>query len=281
MATKIGSIFFLAGRSRQFEAVFDSGVNEFWHDKDDLSNLLQTIALEADKVAFLFSTGTSAVSSIDLLRVINAELGRATLSYNEMVRELETAIRKSETLSQKLEEANKKLSEAANIDPLTKIYNRRYFEEFLNWNFNRARRYDSTLGCMMIDIDNFKRFNDNYGHLTGDRVLQGVASVLKKSLRSTDILARFGGEEFIVLLPESSPKAVLLTARKLHKAIREASFDSEDRSLKVTISIGYHYYNGTTTSEIKKPNDLVKRADEHVYMAKNNGRDQVYPDKLD
>jgi len=280
MSNQVGSVFFMMPSTSMFESIYNSGVGKFWRDKDELSNLLQRVALEADKAAFLVSTGTSTVSSIDLLRFINTELSRATLSYDEMVSELESAMRKAEMLTQKLEEANKQLRAAANIDPLTKIYNRRYFEEFLNWNFQRAKRYKSTLGCLMIDIDFFKKFNDSYGHLTGDRILQGVSELLRKSLRVTDILSRFGGEEFTVLLPETNPGAVLFTARKLHKIIEEASFDVEGKSLKVTISIGHHYYNGSDSKDIEVPNDLVRLADANVYEAKRNGRNQVWPQEI-
>ena len=88
-----------------------------------------------------------------------------------MVRKLQVAKERAEKLSEELQITNEKLRESSNFDPLTKIYNRRYFSEFLDWNFSRAQRYANTLGCMMVDIDFFKKVNDNYGHLTGDHVL--------------------------------------------------------------------------------------------------------------
>ncbi len=282
LAIRIGEVFFRAKHVSELKSISDYSDKEFGLNADALANVLQRIALEADKSTYRLSIDSSTgVSSIDLLRIINTELGRATLSYDQMVSELETAMKKAETLAMKLEEANIKLRKAANIDPLTKVYNRRFFEEFLNWNFQRARRYKSTLGCMMIDIDFFKKFNDNYGHLTGDRVLQGVASALKGTLRGTDILARFGGEEFIVLLPESSPKAVCLAAKKLHKAVENSKFPVEGKDLSVTICIGHHYYNGDEELKIDSAKELVRIADTHVYKAKENGRNQVWPAEVE
>ncbi|HHE46697.1 MAG TPA: HDOD domain-containing protein, partial [Bacteroidetes bacterium] len=129
LSSLVGGVFFMTRQSGLFNNILKYGFGKFWNDEDELSNLLQRVALEADKAMFLISTSKSNVTSIDLLRVINTELSRATLSYDEMVSELEAAMRKAETLTQKLEDANKQLRAAANIDPLTKIYNRRYFEE--------------------------------------------------------------------------------------------------------------------------------------------------------
>ena len=276
-ATLASDVFFRMMHVQAIERISCYSEQKFGLDTQKLANLLQRIALKADQSAYLVSSGMIKVSSTDLLQIINTELGRATLSYDQMVRELQLAMKKAKMLAKKLEETNKKLREAANIDPLTKIYNRRFFEEFLTWNFQRARRYDNMLGCLMIDIDFFKKINDNYGHLAGDRVLQGVAGVLKESLRSTDILARYGGEEFIVLLPESSPTAVCLTAKKLHKTIADEPFHVEDEDMNVTVSIGYHYYSGSSGGDIKNPEDLVRYADEKMYQAKRNGRNQIWP----
>jgi len=217
---------------------------------------------------------------VNLLKNINQELGQATISNEQAIRELKSAMLKAEMLAIKLEEANNKLREAANIDPLTQIYNRRFFDEFLIWNFNRAQRYDSTLGCMMIDIDHFKNVNDTYGHLTGDRVLQGVAEALKNCLRNTDIVARYGGEEFVVLLPETHTKSIWLAATKLNQAVGNLTFFLGEKELKVTISVGYVAYTAASMPEISKPADLVRTADEFMYLAKLNGRNRIWPQHL-
>ncbi len=246
--------------------------------RQEFIDLLQRITLVADGAAVRISNEAGpAVPYVQLLRTINSELGRATLSYEQMVRELETAMRKAETLALKLEEANRRLRDAANIDPLTRVYNRRFFEEFLAWNFNRSQRYATPLGCLMIDIDHFKNVNDAHGHLTGDRILQGVAAKLKGVLRSTDIIARYGGEEFIVLLPDIHAEAVGHTAMKLNQAVRETSFPIADGELRVTISIGYVAYTPSAMPEVDAPNGLIQAADQFMYLAKENGRDGIWP----
>ncbi len=240
---------------------------------------LQRITIIADQVSIKISLSTGpALPYVDLLKGINSELGRATLTSEQMIRALEVSMRKAELLAQKLEEANHKLRDAANHDPLTRIHNRRFFEEFLNWNFNRAQRYNTTLGCMMLDIDHFKTINDTYGHLTGDRVLQGVAEVLKENLRNTDIVARYGGEEFVVLLPETKTDAVYTTAVKLNRAVRQVQFPLPEGSFSVTISIGFVSYSPTHMTNVNAPMDVVHMADVNMYSAKEAGRDRVWPD---
>jgi diguanylate cyclase (GGDEF)-like protein len=183
----------------------------------------------------------------------------------------------AEALREKLEDANVKLREVANVDPLTQIYNRRFFEEFLKWNFDRASRYGTNLGCLMVDIDHFKRVNDEYGHLTGDRVLHGVAEILRNNLRSTDVIARYGGEEFVVMLPESTPHAVHFTAGKLHQAVSETSFPTDTGEISITVSIGHCTYNKVRFPEMRSPEELVDLADQHMYQAKKNNRNQIWP----
>ncbi len=252
--------------------------NSLGVDRPKFIDELQRITLIADQAAMRISLGSDPVLPyVELLRSVNSELGRATLSYEQMVRELEIAMRKAELLAQKLEDANRKLREAANHDPLTQIHNRRFFDEFLNWNFNRAQRYNTILGCLMLDIDHFKSVNDTYGHLTGDRVLQGVAEALKSNLRNTDVVARYGGEEFVVLLPETKAEAVYLTAVKLNLAVKKIQFPLPDGKFGVTISIGYVLYSPTEMPKVNAPMEIVRLADQNMYAAKEAGRDRVWP----
>jgi diguanylate cyclase (GGDEF)-like protein len=274
---KASDIFFTARRSDYVDDIYKIAEQNFQIDQNELTNLLQRIALEADQFTYRITSGSTQVSAIDILRSITTELSRETLSYDQMVRELEAARKKAEILASKLEEANLKLRKVADTDPLTKIFNRRFFSEFLSWNFNRATRYKKLLGCIMIDIDHFKVINDTYGHLTGDRVLQGIAEILRHNLRDTDIIARYGGEEFVVLLPESRNKAVAFTADKLQKAVKAEIFPINGKSIEVTISAGYYCYNGAEESDVTEPLKLVNKADANMYLAKRNGRDQIWP----
>lgn len=246
-------------------------------DNDQMLDILQQISMCADLAGLEVSHGPgSKIAYVDLIKSLNIELSRANLTYDQMVRELQIAKDKAESLSEKLQTDNEKLRESSNYDPLTKTYNRRYFGEFLTWNFSRAQRYKNTLGCMMVDIDFFKKVNDNYGHLTGDHVLQSVAVILKESMRTTDIVARFGGEEFIILLPETREDAITQTAQRILDSVAAKKYKHNDNEFIVTVSIGYVAYNITNRSDIKKSDDLIRIADEYMYRAKQNGRNRVW-----
>jgi diguanylate cyclase (GGDEF)-like protein/PAS domain S-box-containing protein len=157
-------------------------------------------------------------------------------------------------------------------DSLTGLYNRRYLEEALRREFARAERRSLNVGVLIIDIDHFKDFNDNYGHEAGDLVLQALASVLEKHIRGSDVACRLGGEEFVVVLTESNSKILLQRGEELREAVERLQLKHNDKSLgKVTISIGGALYphHGKTIQSV------LESADRALYQAKNNGRNQV------
>ncbi|WP_051920352.1 sensor domain-containing diguanylate cyclase [Thermodesulfobacterium hydrogeniphilum] len=145
-------------------------------------------------------------------------------------------------------------------DPLTEIYNRRYFIERLKTEMERAKRYNIPLSLIIIDLDDFKKINDTYGHMVGDKVLKAVAQTLKNRLRKTDILARWGGEEFIILLPNTPPEKAVFLAGDLRKKIEEMKIPGVK---KITASFGITGY--CIGDDI---NSLIKRADDAMYEVK-------------
>ncbi len=175
-------------------------------------------------------------------------------------------------LQDDLKKVNVRLEELSNTDALTGIYNRRYCTEILEKEVDRARRYGSRLSFLMIDIDNFKAFNDTYGHLVGDMVLTEVAHLLQSGLRKTDTVARYGGEEFALLLPETDPKGSLAVAERYRAQVQAHKFGSEKDPLRVTISIGLSHYPSPV---IESVDDLIRLADNALYKAKSNGRNKV------
>ncbi len=156
----------------------------------------------------------------------------------------------------------------ANLDPLTHIYNRRKFTEKLDHELGRAKRYKHPLTLIMCDLDHFKEINDQYGHAQGDVVLQYFAQCLKNNLRTIDIYARWGGEEFIVLLPHIPPKEAKLVAEKLCLAVSKMVFNID---IKITASFGVSCLQDTDEDSTL----LIKRADDALYQAKHDGRNQV------
>jgi len=165
-----------------------------------------------------------------------------------------------------------RLQKLAALDPLTGIYNRRFGLARLNEEFSRAVRTTGHLGVMMFDIDHFKNVNDTYGHLVGDRVLIQLTKIARAALREGDILMRYGGEEFLVILPVASKENSRDIGERMRRMVEETSVADGDQVIRVTISIGITSY---PELEVTGELDLVKRADEALYLAKESGRNKV------
>lgn len=170
-----------------------------------------------------------------------------------------------------LEQANTKLNLLNKIDNLTQLLNRGAWDEALNSEFERFQRYGHDCTLMMLDIDNFKMVNDQYGHQTGDQVIRHLADAMRACLRHTDHLGRYGGEEFAVILPETNLDAAHLIAERLRVGIAEAELRSVNSSFKYTISIGIAPLHEQT----ENVQDWLRQADDALYGAKHAGRNQV------
>jgi diguanylate cyclase (GGDEF)-like protein len=173
-------------------------------------------------------------------------------------------------LADELEAANGRLKTLATIDPLTQLSNRRALGERLNYEFARASRYRSQVACLMLDVDHFKKVNDVHGHLVGDKVLVEVGAGIATTIRSTDLGGRYGGEEFMVIAPETPQQQALVLAERLRQGIVQRIAHAPGLP-PVTVSIG------VSTSELKLQSveELVHRADQALYQAKQQGRDRV------
>lgn len=170
-----------------------------------------------------------------------------------------------------LMEANRRLEELASRDSLTGIYNRRYFIELAERDLERASRTGAPVSLAMIDLDHFKLVNDTYGHLVGDEVLRLVVEIIGQSLRATDLFARVGGEELVVLMPDTPEPSALIVAERLREAIASGTRDSRSAIVPVTVSIGL-----ATAGTPPEPLDLLlDRADQALYAAKRGGRNRV------
>ena len=157
------------------------------------------------------------------------------------------------------------------LDGLTGLYNRRQFEIGLEQEHNRSKRHLSDFSLAILDIDFFKKVNDTYGHQYGDYVLKTVASIMKKAFRKTDYLYRYGGEEMVIIMPETKIDGAIIPIQRLRKMIEEYDFNYNGIKSKVTVSIGLT----TNYPEFNTPADLLKSADEALYKAKESGRNRV------
>ncbi|MDY0302066.1 MAG: sensor domain-containing diguanylate cyclase [Trichlorobacter sp.] len=173
---------------------------------------------------------------------------------------------------QELKQANELLARQARVDFLTGIYNRRMFEQMMDAEIARQQRYGFTLALIMFDIDHFKRVNDTLGHAGGDLVLQKIAELVSCRIRSHDIFCRWGGEEFIILLPSSSLCQAAVLAEILRSMVEQHDFKN---SMQITLSFGAAEYQCK-----EPPHNFIKRADTALYKAKQQGRNQVVLDEL-
>lgn len=163
-----------------------------------------------------------------------------------------------------------RLRELALTDELTELLNRRAFDNELQRELGRRRRYGSCFALLMFDIDHFKDVNDTYGHPVGDRVLESLGDLCRQHFRTQDVIARIGGEEFAVLLPETDHEGALEVAERFRSLVEQSTFLLEDTSLRITVSIGV-----TTSTGVESVDELFSAVDDALYEAKESGRNRV------
>lgn len=179
---------------------------------------------------------------------------------------------KIKRLQDELMVKNETLARLSTSDLVTGLRTRRYVSEVLSIEFLRARRYRSPLSVLMADLDQFKKVNDNYGHLAGDSVLNGVSALLLQKLRATDVGGRYGGEEILVVLHQSDVKGAAILAERWRESVESAKFEAPDqRTIRSSISIGVAQYE----DRMESPEDLIAAADTALYQAKHAGRNRV------
>ena len=185
----------------------------------------------------------------------------------------------SQLRSVELTEAMEKLERQASVlehisvrDPLTGAYNRRYLDQCMAKEYKRARRHGTPLCLAMCDADNFKAINDKLSHAVGDYVLAMITEIISSQIRNEDVLARFGGEEFVLLLPETDLAGAVYTCEKIRLAIAEYPWEKTDEALKVTLSFGVASAHGAEDWQ-----EMLAKADRRLYKAKDAGRNCVYP----
>jgi len=178
----------------------------------------------------------------------------------------------SNNLEAIVEQRTEILKWLAITDPLTGLYNRRYFMEQLEQEFKRSRRYERDISLLMIDIDFFKRINDTFGHQTGDLVLRKISSIIESQLRDADLAFRFGGEEFMVILPETALQDASNVAERMRTEIMHSYYHHDESEFNVTVSIGII---SVKCNQVESIDSLIKKVDDNLYMAKRSGRNQI------
>ena len=222
-------------------------------------------------------SGKNAEQIATLTKQLTIEKSLFETQLQENQEELESKVQER-TLElhialQELEELNRELAEKSTLDELTGLYNRRFYDQKILAEYRRSRRNLSPLSLVVVDIDHFKKVNDNFGHLAGDECLKAVAQALKKSLlRSTDIACRYGGEEFCLILPETKDAGAKLFAEELRKKISQLAVQHSGQTIALTISCGISTYQ---QQEGASPETIFSAADQALYQAKQAGRNCV------
>jgi len=246
LTQSMGSVYILAlsncNETHQIVEAFNAGANDFLKKPFDQYELLARL-----------HAGTRVLQ-------LEQELAKERLTIHKANSELVVL--------------NKKLQELATTDVLTHLPNRREAIRLLNELWTAAENSNQPLACMMIDIDHFKKYNDQYGHEAGDTVLRSTANILKSVIRAGETVCRIGGEELLVLCPSSSEEAAVTGAERLRRVVESNKVTHGDSSVAVTISIGISSKNNT----MKTAEDLLKSADTALYTAKRNGRNRVCVD---
>lgn len=244
----------------------------------DVPIIMITAKKEKEYLKNAFAAGAhdyieKPINKIEFLARINA-----ALKLREEMKKRKTREKELLGISKKLKKANKKLEKMASMDGLTGLANRRLFDEILEKEMRRAKRKNTTISLIMADIDNFKDYNDNYGHQAGDECLKKVAKVIEKSTnRPGDLAARYGGEEFSVILPDTNDKGAIKVAEKIRKNIISLEIEHARSEVLDYVTLSFGVNSSKINSEIdkKRIEEFIEKADKFLYKAKENGRNMV------
>ena len=224
-------------------------------------------------IALPFTIGTVQAGVFFLRRMVDEEpLTKEDVAFADSVIKAAVAAIHRAQLIETTKADNARLEVLAHTDPLTQVLNRRALTARLAAELERARRYDSSVSLLMVDLDHFKRINDTLGHLAGDDMLREIAAMLQESIRSVDVVARYGGEEFVVVLPETNAAGAVAFAERLRERIASMTFAEAYGGARVTVSIGVAAY---TAPGVPSIDALFGLADEALYRAKADGRNKV------
>ncbi|MBW1646090.1 MAG: GGDEF domain-containing protein [Deltaproteobacteria bacterium] len=208
------------------------------------------------------------VDLVELKKLINEEIGKIRESNVSLQHKLTEAQQTVKSLQSQLSQ----ITNLATIDELTGLYNRRALFSRLVEEHSRVERYEEIFSLLIIDIDDFKMINDTYGHQAGDAILRNLAKFLKGNLRTSDFIARFGGEEFIAILPATNLEKARKVGEKIRFMLAKKIFEDKKTQVKIklTVSIGLSLCTRGDTVD-----DLIKRADDALYLAKNSGKNRI------
>ncbi len=207
---------------------------------------------------------------VQAMQDFSSDESQREVELNQQLLDMQSRLEEMETLAEAAQDAIEDQRKKSMHDALTGLANRESYQQRLTQEFNRIQRYGGKLSLMVCDVDLFKRINDTYGHLAGDKVLKIIAKSLQNNLRDSDFIARFGGEEFVALMPETSAEEAKVVAEKLRKKVEESPFNFKKEPVQVTVSFGI-----SELIQGESEDEVFSRADKALYKAKEKGRNQV------
>ena len=219
----------------------------------------------SNKLFFPIEIGDTRIGALYLIRNVDNQ-------FTEHEHNLVSMLVSTLTLALRNSEIHREVKELATTDGLTGLFNNRYFYESLNRTFKRTMRYQNPVSILMIDVDNFKHINDQFGHQAGDAVLQEISKRLIRSLREIDVPARYGGDEIAIILPETSVDQAFLAAKRLKVVLEEHPIFFKEQYINVTASFGVA---SCPNPAIKSVEDVIAVADKALYDAKRSGRNRI------
>ena len=277
---------YLIGLNKQLEylRVFLDKAEDLDSEQRQRTNLLdQTVCQDVRKISHTVKN-TSDINELkqavntqlaSLIKAVNNHKAAEDKHHTALKQDREALLARLEEMELKAEQFRKSAEDAhmrSKTDPLTGLANRFGFDQQFGNELERFERYGTSFSLCVADIDFFKRVNDDFGHLAGDKCLRLVAKILRSNLRGVDFVARIGGEEFVILMPSTQGEAARLAAEKVRMALEQSPFNFQGRPLQITISIGVAEVRVKDTADT-----LFGRADRCLYDAKNNGRNRVHP----
>jgi len=239
-------------------------------EKSGMEWLAEITRKQLAPVVIFTGSGTEEIAAQAFQEGAVGYLPKSNLSRKKLKKTIDVALDKWMRLQQAMAD-KEKLERLANLDSLTGLYNRRAISGKLRDLINRANRYKEDFSLVMLDIDHFKKVNDRYGHLTGDEVLDKIATLVRRNIRNTDVVGRYGGEEFIIILPQTNLSSAWVIAERIRSIIENAEMkDPAGNVFTVTVSQGLSEWERGEDADA-----LISCADEALYKAKARGRNRV------
>ncbi len=274
LAGKISAVYHSSQSRNNVADVYRALTDDYGLAEKDIKDLIDAVATRSNEVLSFFDMPGGDITPLsEMLQEANQELGKLNCSYEQLVMDLKQAKDESIKYVGKLLDANKKYRELAYRDELTGLYNNRYFQEVMDKELERARRYEHALSLLFFDIDCFKQINDNFGHLAGDVVLRRLAEQILQIMRGSDIVVRYGGDEFAVIMPETGREGIEIFAERIRRGIEEMTIPVDQAQLQVSISVGGATFKGKNPQVDKMT--MLSAADKAIYQAKRAGRNRI------